>query len=218
MERRVIKFNLVGAIFVLLLIILAIIGIIVGVNNFKKEKNQNDNDGNVENNQSQNEQNQNEQEPIDENKEYSELVTIDDEEKEITMKICIGSTGYIMKYDANGFYVDKDVEGKDIYNSLTSDTISINVTKENENFEDRVNDLILDEKRKTNYSNYEITQTEINGRNAYKETMTSNAETVTFYYIEVDDGAFVIEIHCGNSFVEETMPIIEKMVNSFEIN
>ena len=215
MERRVIKFNLVGSIFVLLLIIGAIVGIVIGVNYAKKAKDGGNKSAGE--NQEQIRQNNQEQEAIDEETEYPETVVIGDEEKEITMKICKGSMGYMMKYDANDFYIDKDIEGKDIFHSLTSDTIYINVFKESEVFEDRVNDLILDSGRREGFKDYEIVQTEINGKNTYKETMITKSENIINYYIEANDGLFVVEVHVGNKFADGVMPVIEKMVGSFQI-
>ncbi len=208
MEKRVIKFNLVGAIFVLLLIIGAIVGIVIWVNNSNKEQNKDKDSVTTGNEQIQLES---------ENKESTEKVTVNGEEKEITMKVAKSSLGYTMKYDVDSFYFESAVDGKDKFNSLISNTVYIYINKESEEFEDRVNDIILDKNREDNLVDYDIIQTEINGIMAYKETMKDQKETVINYFIKADDGCFVIEAHCGDKYTDMLISIVETMVESFKI-
>ncbi len=217
MEKKVIKFNLVGAIFVLLLIIGAIVGTIVWINNPKEKQEKESNETPTENKQAQMEQVQIESENTNTNDKDIEVITIGDEEKVMTMEKAQGSLGYTMKYDVESFYFDKAVDGKDEFRSLNSDTIYMYVMKEETNFSDRVNDIILDSSRGNNYVDYKINQIDINGRNTYKEIMEGTEETIIYYYIEAEGGCYVIEIHCGNQFTGMTIPVIEKMVESFEI-
>ena len=174
MEKRVIKFNLVGAIFVIILIILTIVGIVIIAT---KPKNNNDNfDSN-----NQLEQNND----IDENKEIKADVMIQGTKREIIMKTCKGSYGYTMQYDINSFYVEKDVNGVDKFNSLYSDTVNISVLKSSGIYEEEI-------EKNTN-------------------------EKINTYYIKSYDGYFVVQVNCGLGFEDMLWPVIEKMIETFEI-
>lgn len=205
MEKRVIKFNLVGAIFVIILIIAIIVGVVMAV---AKSKNKNDNS----NNSNQTEQNN----EIDENKEIREDVMIQGAKREIIMKTCKGSYGYTMEYDVNSFYVEKDVNGMDEFNSLYSDTVKISVLKSSGNYEDEI------EKLKSNSSNidtekYEVEEKVVNGLNINIKKENKPDEKTYTYYIKSYDGYFVVQVNCGLEFENMMWPIIEKMVESFEI-
>lgn len=205
MEKRVIKFNLVGAIFVIILIITIIVGVVMAV---AKSKNKNENS----NNSNQAEQNN----EIDENKEIREDVMIQGAKREIIMKTCKSSYGYTMEYDVNSFYVEKDVNGMDEFNSLYSDTVKISVLKSSGNYEDEI------EKLKSNSSNintekYEVEEKVVNGLNINIKKENKPDEKIYTYYIKSYDGYFVVQVNCGLEFENMMWPIIEKMVESFEI-
>lgn len=210
MERRVIKFNLVGAICVLILIISIIIGIIVFA-----VKGHNKNDGTNDNNQII-EQDKN----IDENKEYKEKVTIKGNEQEIIMKACKGTFGYSMKYDVNSFYVEKDASGRDEFNSLYSNTINVIVFKRNGNYDEKVEQLKLNSTNGNNKNigdRYNVKEDFINGLRVVIETEDKSEGKTSTYYVRADDGYFVIEANCGYGFEDMVWPIIEKMIGTFKI-
>lgn len=211
MEKRVIKFNLVGAIFVIILIILAIVGIVIIAT---KPKNNNDNfDSN-----NQLEQNND----IDENKEIKADVMIQGTKREIVMKTCKGSYGYTMQYDINSFYVEKDVNGVDKFNSLYSDTVNISVLKSSGIYEEEIEKLRLNSNTMiTNNINitdgYEIEEKVINGLKVNIKKEKNTNEKINTYYIKSYDGYFVVQVNCGLGFEDMLWPVIEKMIETFEI-
>lgn len=211
MEKRVIKFNLVGAIFVIILIILTIVGIVIIAT---KPKNNNDNfDSN-----NQLEQNND----IDENKEIKADVMIQGTKREIVMKTCKGSYGYTMQYDINSFYVEKDVNGVDKFNSLYSDTVNISVLKSSGIYEEEIEKLRLNSNTMiTNNINitdgYEIEEKVINGLKVNIKKEKNTNEKINTYYIKSYDGYFVVQVNCGLEFEDMLWPVIEKMIETFEI-
>lgn len=211
MEKRVIKFNLVGAIFVIILIILTIVGIVIIAT---KQKNNNDNfDSN-----NQLEQNND----IDENKEIKADVMIQGTKREIIMKTCKGSYGYTMQYDINSFYVEKDVNGVDKFNSLYSDTVNISVLKSSGIYEEEIEKLRLNSNTMiTNNINitygYEIEEKVINGLKVNIKIEKNTNEKINTYYIKSYDGYFVVQVNCGLGFEDMLWPVIEKMIETFEI-
>lgn len=211
MEKRVIKFNLVGAIFVIILIILTIVGIVIIAT---KPKNNNDNfDSN-----NQLEQNND----IDENKEIKADVMIQGTKREIVMKTCKGSYGYTMQYDINSFYVEKDVNGVDKFNSLYSDTVNISVLKSSGIYEEEIEKLRLNSNTMiTNNINitdgYEIEEKVINGLKVNIKKEKNTNEKINTYYIKSYDGYFVVQVNCGLGFEDMLWPVIEKMIETFEI-
>ena len=211
MEKRVIKFNLVGAIFVIILIILTIVGIVIIAT---KPKNNNDNfDSN-----NQLEQNND----IDENKEIKADVMIQGTKREIIMKTCKGSYGYTMQYDIISFYVEKDVNGVDKFNSLYSDTVNISVLKSSGIYEEEIEKLRLNSNTMiTNNINitygYEIEEKVINGLKVNIKIEKNTNEKINTYYIKSYDGYFVVQVNCGLGFEDMLWPVIEKMIETFEI-
>lgn len=211
MEKRVIKFNLVGAIFVIILIILTIVGIVIIAT---KPKNNNDNfDSN-----NQLEQNND----IDENKEIKADVMIQGTKREIIMKTCKGSYGYTMQYDINSFYVEKDVNGVDKFNSSYSDTVNISVLKSSGIYEEEIEKLRLNSNTMiTNNINitdgYEIEEKVINGLKVNIKKEKNTNEKINTYYIKSYDGYFVVQVNCGLEFEDMLWPVIEKMIETFEI-
>jgi len=216
MQGRVIKFNLMGAIFVFILIIAIIVAAIVYVPkiiNSQKGKNETNNSG-VET------ENAGISKEIDEEKEYEETVEINGTKRIITMKNCAGSFGYSMKYDIESFYVEKDIRGMDYFNSLYSDTIFIHVSEENAKYEEKVQALISNKQvaaQEAGVTEYDVIEEKVNGVQAICETKRRVDGVMYTYYIKKDnDNYFIMQIHCGETFEEMVMPVIEKMIGSFE--
>ena len=212
MERRVIKFNLMTAIVVCTLIILAIIGIIwfavnrnSGKNTSKKEKNQ--------------------QQVIENKEEYNELdekatVDIDGEDVEITMKKFVSELNYKMNYAADKFYFDGNRELKDVFKSLESDTIIVEISKTDEGFKAKSEDLVSgqSERRKANES-YRSNAVELNGKICPIEQEQKETEFNFNYYIPVEnsDAYYTVNVRCAQQFIDSTIPVVDKMMESFEI-
>lgn len=206
MEKKVIKFNLVGAIFVIILIISIIVGIVIIAT---KSKNKN-------NDYNSNNQLEKIEGIIDEEKEIKENVIIQGTKREIIMKTCKGSYGYTMKYDVNSFYVEKDANGMDKFNSLYSDTVNISVLKSSGNYEDEIERLKLNSNI-IDTEKYEIEEKVVNGLNINIKKENKPDEKNYTYYIKSYDGYFVVQVNCGLEFEDIVWPIIEKMIESFEI-
>nr|MBP3681469.1 hypothetical protein [Clostridia bacterium] len=216
MERKVIKFNLVGAIGIVILIVAIIIGVIMFM---AKGKNRNDNDDTNGNNLIQYNDGK-----IDETKEIKEKITIQGSEQEIVMKTCKGSFGYSMKYDTGSFYVEKHVNGIDEFKSLYTNTVNITVYKKNGDYEKDMEELKAEYEKLKNSENgenfvdeLEIKEKSINGAKVIVKHEKLSDKRLDTYYIKNDDGYFVVEANCGLQFENMVGPIIEKMVESFEV-
>ena len=209
MERRVIKFNLMGAIFVLLLIIAAIVGIIVFAINASNGKIR---DKKIkEDIQEQQEAQKNDQ------MEVREKIIVGNEQKEITMRTHISKLKYRMNYDVDSFYIIDDDSSIDRYSSQYTDAIYLNVTKSTDPFVNKVNELItISGKNKTEDPSYKLSELNINGKLCYVERAPKDKEIFINYYIEANEGFYIIETHCGEELQEVTLATIEKMIMSFE--
>ena len=215
MERRVIKFNLVGAIFVLILIIAAVSGIIIFA--IKSQKDNND-DKNEKQMKISEEQEKKDKEADELNKEYKEKILIDNQEHWMTLKKFKSSLGYKMKYDVESFYIENNDIEVDEYKSLYTDTISLKISKSTEDFSDKTESIIKESAEKIrNNSTYKLEQMDINGDLCFKESMVENGvDNIITYYIQADNGFFVVQAHCGTELKETMIPIIDYMVKTFE--
>ena len=244
MEKKVIKFNLMGAIFILLLIIGIIVGLVIAI---PKIKNKDANKKELE------QQSQQQMERIDAKKEYTEKVKLaNGKEVECRMKYYKSNFGYAMMYDADIFYVNENVKTLDDYSSLFSNKIGITVEKKKGEFGKLAEELenegkAIKEKEKDLYdknsanlefngdkyvekntnlnkdSNREIGKLnvesqKINNLEAVKRTLISSEDTRITYAIKKDnDNYYYIELTCSKDFEKEQLPIMIRMVESFEI-
>ena len=216
MERKVIKINLMGAIFVLVLIVAIIVGIIVfAIKSGSNKESNNKNNEETEQN-SKFSVNKVEDKEAYEEVDKKEDVVIDGESKEITLRD-YHNPRYEFSYDVDGFYKDPHVKDKDSFKSLVSDTISIDVTFCKEGFKNKAKELLngIADKRAEN-SQYNVTTKDINGKLCYIEELEKENGVKRNYYIENGDAYFLLNINCGKEFVKNQLPIIEKMVESFE--
>jgi hypothetical protein len=128
MGKKVIKFNLVGAIFVMLLAISLIVGLVVWVPKIKKQMSKN---------KEIQQQSQEQESRIEPEKEYKEKVILaNGKELECRMIYFKSDYGYAMKYDADLFYVNKVKESPDDYISLYSSTVGILIDKKEGKFDE----------------------------------------------------------------------------------
>lgn len=217
MERKVIKFSLVGFIMTVILIIAAIVGIIIY---FPKIKSMISNKDNKNLKDSTAEQSNSDKE-IDEEKQYNETIVINDNTQEIAMKKCKGSFGYSVKYDFNAFYVEKDAEGIDKFNSLYSNTVFVYISEKEENYDENVKKLLNNNINNINDKSvikYNVSETEINGRYCIKEEKVNSYGESNIYYIKKDDNDYyIIQATSGQNFSNEMLPRINKMIETFEI-
>lgn len=207
MERRVIKINLVGAICVLILIIAAIVGIIV----FAVSRNKGGNTKKDENHQEEIQQ-------INENKEADnkEQIEIEGQAQEIAMKNYESSLRYKINYATDNFYIDENLKDKDVFKSLESDTVYIEIEKIEDGFVDKSRELITSEanKRKED-STYRMETVDLNGRLCYIESYLKDEDVCMNYFIEKEQSYYHARVHIGKEFINTNQPIIEKMMSSF---
>jgi len=140
MQGKVIKFNLVGGICVLIIIISIIVASIIYIPKLFSSKKD---ESKLENSSNSSIDNQKEQivNQIQDEAEYKEIININGQDEEITMKKFVSEYGYSMKYDVNSFYINKEVKEVDMFSSLYSDTVYINVSYNNENFDEKISKL-----------------------------------------------------------------------------
>ena len=209
MGGRVIKINLMGAIFTIIIIIAVIVGTVILVTKFIP-KNANGNET-TNNNSTQNNSNE-----IDVNKMYTENVLVDGQKKEVTMKYYKSNLNYAMKFDVDIFYIDISKENVDQFKSKYTDLVYLNITKEKTNYSEKVNEL---NKKASNEvlqnSTYTIKETKVNNKTAVRAQKDDMTGTLITYIIEAKDGCYAIDIQCGKELKNTMIPIIEKMVESF---
>ena len=248
MEKKVIKFNLIGAICILLLIIGIIVGLIIAIPKIKNKKyNKN------ELQQQSEQQRQQQMERIDGKNEYKEKIKLDNgKEVECRMKYFKSELGYAMKYDADSFYVNQNVKSVDDYISLYSNKVEITIEKKEGEFEKVAEQLESDGKRikelfknlydaneakfefngdkyvEKNTNQYKdlnrkigelnVESQKINNLETVKRTLISTEDTKITYAIKIDsNNYYYIELNCSKDFEKEQLPIMLKMIESFEI-
>lgn len=211
MERRVIKFNLMGAIFVLILIISIIVGIIIFAINKNGGDKENKNDSTS---------------GIQENKDsYAELdtkekVLINNENVEVTMRTYESKLGYKSNYAIDKFYIDSQTEEKDVLKSLESNTIALEITKGEGNFKEKSEELIANqaEKRKSNAS-YKMNAKSLNEKDVYYWEVEEVENNISKkYYVQNGDSYFLVLLNCDKQFANEIIPIVDKMIESIKTN
>lgn len=222
MQGKVIKFNLVGAIFVLMLIIAIIVGVIIYVPRLISS-NRRENDNSTTNNKTSTSDNSIVENTVDEIKTYKETVIINEQPQEITMKKFEGTYGYSIKYDINSFYIEKGTRGLDKLSSLQSETIFINISEKRGDFDKKMQELFINREiaaQGNKILEYNVEEDVLDGAPAVCEYKRMIDDRVIYtYYIKTDSNSYLImEIYCGNSFEENVMPIIEKMIETFELN
>lgn len=211
MGGKVIKINLVGAIFTIFLIVAVIVGIVIfatrDTGNSSKSDNQKDNKPNV----------------IQDDKDsYKELdrkdtVYINGTAKEILMKTYVRESEYRIDYDVNTFYINEINKEEIFIESNISDTILMKISKKND-FYKISNELITNESNKKKAdTTYKLNTRDYNGHLAYIESKETDKDVRRTYYIENKDEYYVIDVMCGNDYKENVMPIIDKMVETFKI-
>lgn len=208
MEKRVIKFNLMGAIGVLILIIAAIVGITVFVasrnNSDNKEKNSQ----------------QIQQQDADSYKEVDmkETVEIDGEKTEFIVKPFESELKYKMNLATEKFYFDANIDGKDIFKSLESDSILIEIFKTEGDYKEMGENLINGQnERRSNNDSYRMNAIDLNGKLTYIDQEKKEDGFHFNYYIEGQDSYYTVQIRCDESFVNQVLPVVDKMLQSFEI-
>lgn len=209
---RVIKFNLMGAICILILIIAIIIGIIKYVPKLFNDR---------EINKTDKENISGEHSEEQEEKKYKETININGDNIEIVTQNYKSAYGYSMKYDVNSFYVETDKNEMDCFNSLVSDTIYINVIKKDDAYNEKVERLnknIDKVSKEAGIVEYFVFNKVINGINATCEVKKLADRSIYTYYLkESSNTYFIVQARLDKNFEERMLPIIDFMLESFEI-
>ena len=221
MQGKVIKFNLVGGICVLIIIIsIIVVSIIYIPKLFSSKKDE----SKLENSSNSSIDNQKEQivNQIQDEAEYKEIININGQDEEITMKKFVSDYGYSMKYDVNSFYINKEVKEVDMFSSLYSDTVYINVSYNNENFDEKISKLKNNKDKKSKEAGtlkYDIVLERLpNHKEVYCEVKERVDTYIYTMYIEKNvEGYYIVQVYCGSRIKDRVMPIIERMIESFDI-
>ena len=187
MGGKVIKFNLMGAIGILIIIIAVIVGIITFTTRGKSNKdNKEEND---------------KKEVVEQDKESyneldrKELVTIKGLNKEISLRTYERNSEFKIEYDVDSFYVDDRDQNKLYFESLIS----------------------YERERKEENDTYKLENKNFNGHSCYIETKEDDRDVMKNYYIESGNEYYYIRVLCGKEYKDTMMPIIEKMIETFKI-
>lgn len=248
MEKRVIKFNLVGAICILILALAIIIGSLVAI---PKLINKGDSgktkdgtsikklDGN----------NAESSDAIDFDKDYSDKVNITKadgttEEREIKTRYFKSDLGYVMKFAPDYFYIVSEDKKSDRIYSLLSNEIGIDIELKEGKLEDVRQKLDEEKQQRLTYDeelyrynpetennqNEEnavlrrvgeayVNEINVNGSRAVKRLMVSNNDTDIVYVIQKDDNNYYyVHAFCTKQFEKDNLPVMELMLESFKVN
>lgn len=221
-EGKVIKFNLMGAIGVLILIIAVIVGLVIGI---PKLKNNDNEQGEV--NNSSGEQKETKESEEDKEKEIKRNIIVNGDEQEIDLKEFTSSLGYTMYYDIEKFYIEnKEDTPVDRYESLYSNSIIFLVSKRAMNYEDNVEALNARMQGSSNLNDtssevsYNIEETKIGNSRAIEEITIDPAQYIMTYIVEDkndEKNCFYIEIRFNRQFEETILPVVREMLKTFEV-
>ena len=214
MERRVIKFNLMGAIGILLLIIAAIVGITI----FATNKN---NTGSKEKKDENEPQQQQIQENQDSYKEadMKETVNIDGQDTEIIVEPFESELKYKMNLPSEKFYFEGNSEEKDIFKSLESDSILMEIYKTEGGFSERAEELRAGQaERIKNNETYRMNALALKEDSLYYVEHEKRDNKLYYsYYVEGENCYYTIDVQFEEQFSEQIIPVVLNMIKSFEI-
>ena len=205
MRREKIEFSLVGAIFVLILFIGAIVCAVKFVPKIFKGK------------PTENVVLEDKTNEVDEQIEMLEVVNINGADELVMMKNCKGSFNYVMKYDPNKFSIEKNVDGKDVYKIINSDGVYIDISVVEADFEAFKTDLLNNNVEGLGRDIGVVEEITINSINALKETFRDENTLNIKYYIKKGNGYYVLNEVSNTESESNINPIIDKMISSFSI-
>lgn len=205
MKGKVIKFNLVGGILVLILIIALIIGLIVGIPKLFKNKDENDN--------------KDENNNVEVGKSYESNDGYEFENKLINEtdnsfrkgKEVFENVNFNMYYNPEKFTLERNTDSVSIitYNKNKSTAIMIEVRMGN--YEEDMDKL-------TEIGQREISELIIDNTSVLKEIVNVNNKIQYKYYIPKDDEKYLIAIlECDLEQKEKILSEMEKMIESIDI-
>lgn len=223
-EGKVIKFSLVGAIGVLLLIIAIIVGLIIGIPKLKNKEgagNKSSEQEQIEVGNKEESKGENEKDRIKTN------VIVNGDMEEIILKKYNSSLGYTMYYDEGKFYIEyrKDTP-VDRYESLYSNSIVFLVSEREMSYEASVEALNRRMQESDNINNnssemsYNIKETALGNSRAIEEITIDPAQYIMTYIVEDkndEKNCFYIEIRFNRQFEETMLPVVREMLKTFEV-
>lgn len=214
MERRVIKFSLVGAIFVVILIIASIVAIVWAAISFTSGGNDKGKD-----NQNQQQEQEPPRPPEPSAEEVKDNIVVNGETQEVVInKHGSEELSYSLSYVPEFFEVKKESKTKEIIKSKETEDVTIEIEKFADGFVDKSRELITTEatKRKEDAS-YSMDTIDLNGRLCYIEKRIKDEDVYMEYTIEYEKSYYHINIHIGKDYVEKYQPVIEKMLKGFRV-
>lgn len=214
MERRVIKFSLVGAIFVVILIIASIVAIVWAAISFTSGGSDKG-----KNNQNQQQEQEPPRPPEPPAEEVKDNIVVNGETQEVVInKHESEELSYSLSYVPEFFEVKKESKTKEIIKSKETEDVTIEIEKFADGFVDKSRELITTEatKRKEDAS-YSMDTIDLNGRLCYIEKRIKDEDVYMEYTIEYEKSYYHINIHIGKDYVEKYQPVIEKMLKGFRV-
>lgn len=205
MEKKVIKFNLIGAIAILVLVVAVIVGLIIGIPKIiegAKER-------------SSQSQQQKRLAEIDENKEYYEKVVLETgEERECRMKYLKSTFGYAMKFDADLFFAEKNVLDKDNYYSLYSNLVGIMVEKKEGEFSKLAGEMDQEARKEIEQNKEKYTKCLNNNLNNGNGSMNNSVQQNTAKNNNTTQHSYTNGVTAGNTSKENTNSNVSTNSNS----
>ena len=203
MERRVIKFNLVGTI-----IVGSIIAVIRTINLLDLGKKNN------ENNTSQEQTSEQPAEP-----EVKDKIKINGEIQEIVINTHRSEKLlYTLSYVPEFFEIERVSNQKEIIKLKETEDVTIEIERFAEGFINKSEELITSEaKKKREDSSYSMNTVNLNGRLCYIEKRIKDEDLYMEYTIEYEQSYYVVNIHIAKNYINEYQQIVEKMLNEFRV-
>lgn len=203
MKGKVIKFNLVGGILVLILIIALIIGLIIGIPKLFKNKDENDNNSNNAEVEESNELNNSFE---FENNSIDETANSFAKGKEVFENV-----NFNMYYNPKKFTPERNTENVSIITYNNNKSTAIMIEARMGDYEEYVSRLREIEK-------IEMSELIIDNTSVLKEIVNVNNRIQHKYYIPKDDEKYLIVIlECDLEQEEKILPEMEKMIESIDI-
>ena len=205
MRREKIEFSLVGAIFVLILFIGAVVCAVKFVPKIFKGK------------PAENVVLENKTQEVDEQIEMLEVVNINGADELVMMKNCKGSFDYSMKYDPNKFSIEKNVDGVDKYKLISSEGIYLNINSLDGNFEELKTELLNKYGDSSDRTVGIVEETTLNEVATLKETVENEGVLNIKYYVQKENGYYCLNEVSNVEAEGNINQIIDKMISSFNI-
>ena len=216
MERRVVKFSLVGAIFFVILVIACIVAIVWAAISLSSGGGNKEND----NKQKQEQEQEPPRPPEPAEQEVKDTITdANGEKQEVVINTHESDKlTYSLSYVPEFLEVKKESDTKETIKSTETEEVTIEIEKFADGFIDKSRELITTEatKRKED-SSYSMDAIDLNGRLCYIEKRIKDEDVYMEYTIEYEKSYYHINVHIGKDYVQKYQSVIEKMLRGFRV-